>query len=87
VKKETILVVDDNRQLGEFIAWTLLPSMGYDGQPVYDGASALKAIRQHKPALLLLDLELPDMTGLELLRGLNNEGVTIPTILFTAHGS
>ncbi len=42
MKKETILVVDDNRQLGEFVAWTLLPSMGYDGQPVYDGASALK---------------------------------------------
>jgi diguanylate cyclase (GGDEF)-like protein/PAS domain S-box-containing protein len=87
VKKETILVVDDNRQLGEFIAWTLLPSMGYDGQPVYDGASAMKAIRQIRPALLLLDLELPDTNGLDLLRKLNNEGLTIPTILFTAHGS
>lgn len=87
MKKETILVVDDNRQLGDFIAWTLLPSMGYDGQPVYDGASALKSIRQNKPAMLLLDLELPDMTGLELLRKLNSEGLTIPAILFTAHGS
>ncbi len=87
MKKETILVVDDNRQLGEFVAWTLLPSMGYDGQLVYDGASALKTIRQNKPVLLLLDLELPDTNGLELLRKLNNEGLTIPTILFTAHGS
>jgi diguanylate cyclase (GGDEF)-like protein/PAS domain S-box-containing protein len=87
VKKETILVVDDNRQLGEFIAWTLLPSMGYDGQVVYDGASALSAIHQKTPAMLLLDLELPDTNGLDLLRALNNEGLTIPTILFTAHGS
>jgi len=87
VKKETILVVDDNRQLGEFVAWTLLPSMGYDGQIVYDGASALNAIRQNSPAMLLLDLELPDTNGLELLRTLDREGLTIPTILFTAHGS
>ncbi len=87
MKKETILVVDDNRQLGEFVAWTLLPSMGYDGQPVYDGASAIKAIRQNKPALLLLDLELPDTNGLEFLRKLNDEGLSIPAILFTAHGS
>jgi diguanylate cyclase (GGDEF)-like protein/PAS domain S-box-containing protein len=87
VKKETILVVDDNRQLGDFIALTLLPSMGYDGQPVYDGASALISIRQNKPAMLLLDLELPDTNGLDLLRTLNKEGLTIPTILFTAHGS
>ncbi len=39
------------------------------------------------PAMLLLDLELPDTNGLDLLRTLNNEGLTIPTILFTAHGS
>jgi len=87
VKKETILVVDDNRQLGDFIALTLLPSMGYDGLPVYDGASALKAIRKNPPALLLLDLELPDTTGLELLRKLKAEGLTIPAILITGHGS
>ena len=37
--------------------------------------------------MLLLDLELPDTNGLELLRTLNKEGLTIPTILFTAHGS
>ncbi len=37
--------------------------------------------------MLLLDLELPDTNGLELLRTLNHEGLTIPTILFTAHGS
>jgi len=84
---ETILVVDDNRQLGNFIAQTLLPSMGYESKQVYDGASALKSIHHHKPSLLLLDLELPDLNGLELLRRLHQDGITIPTILFTAHGS
>jgi diguanylate cyclase (GGDEF)-like protein/PAS domain S-box-containing protein len=87
MKNETILVVDDNRQLGNFIAETLLPSMGYESTQVYNGASALKSIHHQKPSLLLLDLELPDINGLDLLRRLHQDGITIPTILFTAHGS
>ena len=87
MKKDTILVIDDNRHLGDFIAHSLLPSMGFEGKPVFDGASALKEIRELKPALLLLDLELPDINGLDLLRTLKQEGLSIPTILFTAHGS
>lgn len=87
MKKETILVVDDNRQLGHFLTTRLLPSLGYQSKQVYDGANALIAIHNLKPALLLLDLELPDINGLELLRQIHQTGVSIPTILFTAHGS
>jgi diguanylate cyclase (GGDEF)-like protein/PAS domain S-box-containing protein len=87
VEKETILVVDDNRQLGDFIAYRLLPSLGYRTQTAHTGKQALQAIRAAPPALIVLDLELPDMTGLDILRQLNQEGITIPTILFTAHGS
>jgi diguanylate cyclase (GGDEF)-like protein/PAS domain S-box-containing protein len=87
VEDENILVVDDNRQLGDFIANDLLPSMGYNGRIVYNGKSALDAIRSSPPTLLLLDLELPDATGLEILRQLQKEGFRIPTVLFTAHGS
>ncbi len=87
MEKETILVVDDNRQLGDFIAYRLLPSLGYSARTTYNGKSALSAIRSTPPSLILLDLELPDMTGLDILRQLKREGITIPTILFTAHGS
>jgi len=87
MKRETILVVDDNRQLGNFISGKLLPSLGYESHNVYDGASALKIIHESRPSLLLLDLELEDTTGLDLLRQLNQDGISIPTILFTAHGS
>jgi diguanylate cyclase (GGDEF)-like protein/PAS domain S-box-containing protein len=87
VNKETILVVDDNRQLGDFIAYRLLPSMGYSASTVYNGKSALETIRATPPSLILLDLELPDATGLDILRQLNAEGIHIPTVLFTAHGS
>lgn len=87
MNKEVILVVDDNRQLGDFIAYRLLPNMGFSGRIAYNGKSALEAIRQSPPTLILLDLELPDTTGLDILRALHNDGITIPTILFTAHGS
>jgi diguanylate cyclase (GGDEF)-like protein/PAS domain S-box-containing protein len=87
VNKEVILVVDDNRQLGDFIAYRLLPNMGFSGRIAYNGKSALETIHQSPPTLILLDLELPDTTGLDILRSLNSEGITIPTILFTAHGS
>ncbi|MBN1147224.1 MAG: EAL domain-containing protein [Anaerolineales bacterium] len=84
---ETILVVDDNRQLAEFIANFILPSLGYKAQAAYNGESALKIIRSSQPSLMLLDLELPDTTGLEILRTLQQEGYNIPAILCTAHGS
>lgn len=85
--KEQILVVDDNRHLGDFLAYRLLPNLGYGGKIVYSGKAALEAIHLSPPTLIILDLELPDMTGLDILRQLNREGLQIPTILFTAHGS
>lgn len=85
--KEQILVVDDNRQLGDFLAYRLLPNLGYSGKIVYSGKAALEAIHLSPPTLIILDLELPDMSGLDILRQLNREGLQVPTILFTAHGS
>lgn len=84
---ETILVVDDNRKVADFMAGSLLPSLGYQTLVAYDGKSALKIVRARQLSLLLLDLQLPDTTGLELLRQLTQEGLSVPTILTTAHGS
>ncbi len=86
---EKILVVDDNRQLNDFLSLTLLPGMGYEVLVARDANSAIKVIKQNRASLdlMLLDLQLPDMTGLELLRRLDKDGYHIPTILMTAHGS
>ena len=67
----------------------LLPSLGYEVMVARDGSSAKKMIKQHnaKLDLMLLDLQLPDLTGIELLRHLDAGGVHIPTILMTGHGS
>jgi diguanylate cyclase (GGDEF)-like protein/PAS domain S-box-containing protein len=86
---EIILVVDDNRQISDFLSETVLPGMGYDVQVARDANSAIKVVKQHEGNfdLMLLDLQLPDLTGLDLLRRLSKEGYRIPTILMTGHGS
>lgn len=86
---ETILVVDDDRQTCDFLAGTVLPSLGYQTLATYSGKAAIETVRKHHPHidLLLLDYQLPDMTGLDILQTLLEEGRSIPAILITAHGS
>ncbi|OGN93515.1 MAG: hypothetical protein A2Z71_02430, partial [Chloroflexi bacterium RBG_13_50_21] len=86
---EIILVVDDNRQISDFLAETILPGLGYEVLVARDANSAIKLVKQNttKLDLMLLDLQLPDLTGLDLLRRLDKDGYHIPTILMTGHGS
>jgi diguanylate cyclase (GGDEF)-like protein/PAS domain S-box-containing protein len=84
---ETILVVDDNKQIGNFMARTILPSLGFQTMVAYDGKTALDIVRKNHISLMLLDFQLGETTGLEILRHLIKEGYTIPTILVTAEGS
>lgn len=87
MSKETILVVDDNHQITDFVAGGLLPGLGYQTLVAHNGKTARELIKARQPDLLLLDYQLPDTTGLEVLRQLVREGLSIPTILFTAEGS
>ncbi len=52
-----------------------------------DGSEALVAIQQEAPALILLDLQMPRMSGMELLRRVRREGIESPVIVITAYGS
>ncbi len=84
---ETILIVDDNRQIADFIAHKVVPELGYQSLVAYNGKTAYEIIKSNQVSLMILDLQLPDTTGLEFLRRLASEGISIPTILSTAHGS
>ncbi len=84
---ETILIVDDNRQIANFIAHKVVPELGYQSLVAYNGKTAYEIIKSSQVSLMILDLQLPDTTGLEFLRRLSSEGISIPTILSTAHGS
>ncbi|MCJ7702042.1 MAG: diguanylate cyclase, partial [Anaerolineales bacterium] len=87
--KELILVVDDNRQMAHFMAENIIPSLGYQGLMAFGGRSALNIIRERHQeiSLMLLDLEMPDLNGLAVLRQANEEGINVPAILVTARGS
>lgn len=65
----TILVVDDMPYIREPIAASLRLA-GYETLCAASGAEALSIVRKHQPALILLDLEMPGMSGLDLLRRL-----------------
>jgi DNA-binding response OmpR family regulator len=80
----TILVVDDERDITSFVA-ELLTDEGYVVRVVNDGASALDAIRADPPALVLLDVAMPGMSGTTVLRELRaSEFASLPVIMATA---
>jgi len=85
--KETILVVDDNPQISKFWVRELLPALGYTALHAKDGKTGLDLLKKQTVSLMLLDLQLPDMSGLDVLHQLVREGLSVPTILVTAEGS
>lgn len=79
-----ILVVDDEVEIAEFIA-DILRDEGYTVRILHDGASALLAIFQASPGLVILDIAMPAMMGDELLRYLRRNGFhDLPIIIMTA---
>jgi diguanylate cyclase (GGDEF)-like protein/PAS domain S-box-containing protein len=87
--RETILIVDDSRDIADYLGGSVLPSLGYQTLVAYNGKDAFEIVKNHgrQLSLMLLDLQLPDTTGLDFLRRLNRVGYSIPVILVTAHGS
>ncbi|GCE11090.1 response regulator transcription factor [Tengunoibacter tsumagoiensis] len=82
-----ILVVDDEVVLVEMIAYNL-EQAGYQVITAGDGVSALEIARRETPELIILDIMLPGMDGLEICRQLRREGntATVPIIMLTAKG-
>ncbi len=82
-----VLVVDDGRDNREFLAEYILKPHGYEPLMARDGYEALEAVRRDAPDIMLLDLQMPRMNGMEVLDALQDEGIDIPVILMTFHGS
>jgi PAS domain S-box-containing protein len=87
IVKEKILIVDDDIRSVEFLRDSLLVPSGYAALCATDGEEALHLALTQKPDLILLDLQMPKMDGLEVLEALQKAGYDIPAILITAHGS
>ncbi len=82
-----VLVADDGRDNREFIVDYILKPNGYVALIARDGQEAMELVRQHEPDIILLDLQMPRMNGLEVLDALKAEGRDVPVILMTFHGS
>lgn len=80
---ETILVVEDEPSLQETLVYSL-QKQGFTVQSAGDGRIALDMARQIKPDLILLDIMLPGLDGVEVCRTLRRENYQAPIIMLTA---
>ncbi|MBN4064169.1 response regulator [Dehalococcoides mccartyi] len=83
----TILVVDDHEEIREALA-EILEEEGHDILQAADGLQALEVIASARPDVVLLDIAMPGMDGLETLRRLKDQPdfSTLPVIMVTAQG-
>jgi CheY-like chemotaxis protein len=81
-----ILVVDDNRDAADSTG-LLMSSLGGDVRVAYDGAGALDQLRVFEPALVLLDIGMPELDGYELCRRIRQlRGRTLSIVAVTGWG-
>lgn len=87
-KEKLVLVVDDEPDIRELVRYNL-EMRGYRVEEAADGTKAVELTRQLQPVLIILDLMLPKIDGLEVCRLLKADPVTchIPIIMLTALGS
>jgi len=82
-----ILVVDDEPDIGSLLQ-EILEDEGYRVQVAQSGQAARQAMRAHRPDLVLLDIWMPDVDGITLLKEWSDEaGLPMPVIMMSGHGS
>ena len=87
MEKQKILIVDDDRVISKVIKDGILAQKGeeYDVVTAFDGEEGLKAAEEHSPALILLDMVMPKVGGIEFLEQLrgNPKLAAIPVLIGT----
>jgi two-component system alkaline phosphatase synthesis response regulator PhoP len=83
MSSELVLVVDDEPSIVQ-LSRLYLEREGYRVIEAGDGKHALETIRRDRPALVLLDIMLPEMDGLEVCRSLRAEKIQVPVIMVSA---
>ena len=80
-----LLLIDDDQELCELLS-SWLTQEGFQVRACHDGQSARKALAEHAPAAVVLDVMLPDGSGLELLKQLRSEHTELPVLMLSARG-
>lgn len=82
---KTVLIVEDN-DLNMKLFHDLLDANGYKTLQTKDGMEALAMVRQHRPDLILMDIQLPEVSGLEVIKWIKEDDNlrSIPVVAVTA---
>lgn len=86
MKSANILIVDDDHDILRLIDLRL-QSAGYQTTLAHNGASALASAAIQRPDLVITDLQMPELNGMELMVQLHLQHPTLPVIILTAHGT
>ncbi len=85
--KPIILVVDDDKNIGKMIEASLRKEGKYDIRTALSGEACLNSLKENIPDLVLLDIQMPGIDGLETLKQIKQMDSRIPVIMMTAHGT
>jgi two-component system response regulator GlrR len=83
---QKILLADDDPDSLEGLR-ALLEAWGYEVEIARDGRAALARMLEVRPSVVITDVIMPKMTGLELLEAIRRDQSTVPVIIMTAHGT
>ncbi|SLM28283.1 Transcriptional regulatory protein ZraR [Desulfamplus magnetovallimortis] len=81
-----ILIVDDNESIIESLEG-ILSDEGFEVFHAFNGYEALKMVEQHSPDIILLDIWMPGIDGIETLKEIKNNFPNLPVVMITGHGT
>lgn len=81
-----ILIIDDDKQLSLSFR-KILGQDGYDTHAAYTGTEGIAMVDMVRPDLVVLDIRLPDMSGMEVFEAVHAKHSKLPVIIITAHGT
>jgi DNA-binding NtrC family response regulator len=82
----SVLVVDDEVDIARILG-DRLEAMGHEVQIAHDGEEALQMMQINLPGLVFLDIQMPRLNGMEVLKRIRKEGWELPVIVMTAYGT
>ena len=84
---ESVLIIDDRRDNVELLIENVLRPAGYRHSVAYDGEAGLQQAMSETPDLIIMDVNIPRVSGLDVLKRLRDAQNQVPVILMTFHGS